>query len=171
MIRSIVRRQLDAAERRFGASMDYMRHVASRDLGLFLKISMLQPATWHNRHLPADAFHAARLATTLHADCGECVQIEASAARQAKVPAAIVRAVLDDRVDALPEGVADAVAFARTVASGGDPDDALRARLAGRYGEAGVVELATAVATAQFYPTLKRGLGYSRSCALVRVEV
>jgi alkylhydroperoxidase family enzyme len=171
MIRSIVRRQLDAAERRFGASMDYMRHVADRDLGLFLKLSMLQPATWHHRRLPADAFHAARLATTLHADCGECVQIEVSAARQAKVPADVLRAVLEGRAADLSPGMADAVAFAQAVTRGDDPGDELRARLTTAVGEAGVVELATAVATAQFYPTLKRALGYSKSCSLVRVEV
>ncbi|HET7231576.1 MAG TPA: hypothetical protein VFJ16_16320 [Longimicrobium sp.] len=169
MIRSIVRRQLDAAERRLGASMDYMRHVADRDLGLFLKLSMLQPATWHRKRLPAEAFHAARLATTLHADCGECVRIEATAARQAGVPASLVHAVLDGRPDDLSAPVADAVAFAQAVARGDDPDDELRARLAEAFGEAGVVELAAAVATAQFYPTLKRGLGYSRSCSLVQV--
>ncbi|HYH81499.1 MAG TPA: hypothetical protein VEX86_16970 [Longimicrobium sp.] len=171
MIRAIVQRQLAAAERRFGASMDYMRHVADRDLGLFLKLSMLQPATWHRRRLPRDAFHAARLATTLHADCGECVQIEVTAARKAGVPAALLRAVLDDRGAGLPDGVGDAVTFAQVVASGADPDDTLRARLTSRFGEEGVVELANAVATAQFYPTLKRALGYSRSCALVQVAV
>jgi alkylhydroperoxidase family enzyme len=171
MIGRVVERQLRAAERRFGASMDYMRHVAEREMGLFLKISLLQPATWHRRALPADAFHAARLAATSHADCGECVQVEVSAARQAGVPPEILRAVLEGRTEELPEGVAAAVAFARTVAAGQDPDNEVRGRLAGLYGEEGVIELAAAVATAQFYPTLKRGLGFAKSCSRVRIEV
>ena len=52
----------------------------------------------------------------------------------------------------------------------GDEDE-LRETLRQRYGERGLIELAYAIASSQIPPTVKRCLGYARSCRLVHVEV
>ena len=50
-------------------------------------------------------------------------------------------------------------------------DDTLRETLRKRYGEHGLIELAYAIASSRIPPTVKRGLGYAKSCSLVAVEV
>lgn len=50
-------------------------------------------------------------------------------------------------------------------------EEAVRPSLLARYGEAGVAELALAVAPARGFPTVKPGPGYARSCSLVDVAV
>ncbi|HSG50351.1 MAG TPA: hypothetical protein VLA43_21165, partial [Longimicrobiales bacterium] len=51
------------------------------------------------------------------------------------------------------------------VSTGLDAGDARRALLA-RVGEEGMVELASAVAGAQYFPVLKRGMGLAQSCRI-----
>ena len=167
MLRSVLRRSLDRTERQLGAPVDYLRYAAEHDPGGVVKFALLQPATGHRRVLPADVYHAARIAATQEADCGTCVQVEVNAAREAGVDAETIRALLAGE----PSGpLADAVTFARMTVRGEDPE-APRQRLRKRFGDRGVVEVALAVTTAQVYPTMKRALGFATACALVEVEV
>lgn len=169
MIRSLLRRQLDSAERRLGVPVDYLRFAAEHDPAAVVKFGLLQPATGHRKALPPAVFHAARIAATQTADCGTCVQIEVNAAREAGVDAGTVCALLAG--DPHEEALRDALAFAQATARHEDPGDDLRARIVARHGERGLVEMALAVTTALAYPTMKRALGFAKACALVRVEV
>ena len=167
MIRALLRRSLDRAERQLGAPVDYLRYAAEHDPAAVVKFGLLQPATGHRKALPVEVYHAIRIAATHEADCGTCVQIEVGAAREAGVAVETVRAIL---AGTPPEPLAAAVAFARATARGEDPT-VERGRLRERYGDRGVVEAALAVTTAQAYPTMKRALGYATACALVEVQV
>ena len=73
--------------------------------------------------------------------------------------------------EALPAPLADAFRLGRAVATDDPATEEYRARLERHYGAALVMELAFEIAVARFYPSLKRGLGVARSCALVTVEV
>ena len=171
MLRQLILKRLDAAERKLGGvSVDYLRHVARTSLPAFFKFSLFMPLAAHRRKLPADAYHVARLVATRHEDCGTCVQIEVNLARQAGVPADLLRAVLAGRVGELSPELADVYHFAGAVAAARD-DAELRACLRARYGEEAFVELALAIAAARIFPTTKRALGYATSCALVKVQV
>jgi alkylhydroperoxidase family enzyme len=171
MLRALLRRRLDAAERKLGASVDYLRYALEHDLAAVVKFGLFQPATQHRKRVPADVYHAARIAATLRLDCGECVQIEVDAARRAGVPSEVVRAILDGGHQSLRADVVAAVAFAGAVAGGAEPEEEARQRLHERFGDAGMVELSLAVVTAQVYPTMKRGLGFAKSCAVTQVRV
>ncbi|MEM1056831.1 MAG: carboxymuconolactone decarboxylase family protein [Bacteroidota bacterium] len=169
MLRALLRRQLDSAEQKLGAPVDYLRFVAEHDPVAAVKFGLLQPATAHRKTLPAEVYHAARIAATQTADCGTCVQIEVNAAREAGVSAEAVRAVLAGTASG--EAVQDAIAFARQTARHEDPGEDLRERIVARYGERGLVEVSLAVTTALAYPTMKRALGFATACSLVEVEV
>lgn len=47
----------------------------------------------------------------------------------------------------------------------------LREQVLERFGHEGLEELGLAIASAQFFPTMKRATGFARSCATVEVEV
>lgn len=171
MLRSLVHKQIDAAEARLGVSTDYLRYLADHNLPAFLKFALLQPATTHRQHLPAEPYHAACLVTTLHEDCGTCVQIEVNLAQQAGVDAAVLQAVLRRDTEALSPETQQVVAYVQAVLAEQVAPDDLQQTLVATYGEAGFTELALAITMARVYPTMKRALGFAKSCTLVQVEL
>jgi hypothetical protein len=48
--------------------------------------------------------------------------------------------------------------------------DDMRDAIRKLWGEKGLIELAFAVATARFYPAVKRGMGYAHTCERVVVN-
>src|SRR5215203_4510612 len=52
MLTRLVLNRLDAAERRLGESLEYLRHMARASLGDFFKFAVLPVAGWTNARLP-----------------------------------------------------------------------------------------------------------------------
>ncbi|MDQ3800789.1 MAG: hypothetical protein M3384_15180 [Acidobacteriota bacterium] len=170
-IYSLIFRQLDAAEKNLGESVEYLRHIARTSLGAFFKFALFTPLSQHRRKLPVNAYHLARLVATRHEDCGTCVQIVVNVARRERVPVEILRAVVDSRPEDLPPDLRDVYRFADEVVRATYAEEEYRARLRERYGEEGLVELALAIASARVFPVTKRALGYALSCSKVEVRV
>lgn len=171
MIRWLIRRQLDAVERRLGASVEYLRYVAGVSLRAFVKFLLIGPAAGHRRVCPREMLHAARIAAAQSEDCGPCVQIAVNLALADGVDAALIRSIVDGDPAKLPEDAALAYRFAKSVADRTGDDNEWRRRLRARFADEVIVELALAVAMARVFPTFKRGLGYAQSCSLVTVPV
>ena len=171
MLRWLIRNRLNAAERRLGASLDYLRHLVDVSKMAFFKFSLVLPAAAHRRATPPEVFHAARIAALRCHDCGPCVQIAVNEARHAGVPATTIQAVLNDDRGALAEGVPLAIDFALAVVERSGEESDLRDRLRAKFSEAVVAELSLAIAMCGVFPTLKRGLGYATSCSRVQIEV
>src|ERR1044071_5726426 len=171
MLRSLIARGIDAQERRVGVPLRYARDILRTSITAFIKYSLVMPMSTHRQRLSATELFTARLAATQREDCGTCVQIVVNLAGQAGVPPDPIRAVLSGCVDGLPEGLQDIYRFTLLV-SGVDGDEtALRERVRRRYGDAGLVELALAIASARVFPTTKRVLGYAVSCSNVEIDV
>ena len=171
MIQYMIRRRLAADERRLGASLDYLRHIASASLPAFLKFGLFTPLASHRKVLAAEPYHVARLVAVQAEDCGTCVQAEVNLARANHVPRPVIQAVLDGTPELLSEELADVFRFSHAVANRTVEEGEWRDRLRGRYGEAGLVELALAIASSRVFPTTKRALGYAVSCERVHLEV
>jgi hypothetical protein len=101
-------------------------------------------------------------------DCGPCVQIHVNLALREHVPEHTLAALLKRDFDACGENAALGFQFGETVARGDDASD-LRAAIVSKWGEHGVIELAFTIATARFYPAVKRGMGYARACEKIKV--
>jgi AhpD family alkylhydroperoxidase len=160
-----------AAERKLGVKMSYARDIARASPDTFAKLQQFRALANQRRHGDAAPFHLAGLAAAMHDDCGECVQIHVNLARADGLRAEWLRGALAGRLDELPAPLADAFRLGRAVAADDPAMEECRARLETHYGQALVMELAFEIAVARFYPSLKRGLGVARSCALVKVEV
>ena len=157
-------------ERALSADLGYLRSIADTSLAAFAKFGLAGPLLQHRRHVAPAPWHLARLAATRVQDCGTCVQIIVNAARADGVPPGTLRAALSDAAALAPDE-ALALCFGDAVARAADGRDAVIAEVREAFGEAAHVELALAVATAQLFPLIKRGLGHDVACALVAVEV
>ena len=171
MIGYFVNNQIDKAEKAFGVSMDYLRHIARVSLADLLRLRKVGKLLAHRSALPPVAFHVARLVSVMAEECGECVQIEVNLARQAGVRAEHLQSVLAMRPSDLPEELGDVYLFAECIAQNSGDVDPLRSKMRQRYGEKGLVELAMAIALARTFPTVKRGLGYASTCDLKGMKV
>jgi alkylhydroperoxidase family enzyme len=125
----------------------------------------------HGRALPVDLYHTACFVATRNEDCGTCVQITLNLARKDGVADDLLRALLAGRPDNLPEQARDVYLFSEAVVKV-DEERAgvIRERLRTALGEEALIELSFAIAAARVFPTVKRGLGYATSCALVELR-
>lgn len=171
MIRYFIGRQINAAEKSLGASMEYMRHILRVSVGEIFRMRKLALIASHRKALPPAPFHVARLVAVMDEDCGDCVRIELNLARQAGVPPAILKAVVDMRPSDLPEELGDAYLFAECVVQNSGDIEPLRSKVRRRYGETGLVEISIAIALARTFPVIKRSLGYATECNLKAITV
>lgn len=169
MLRWLIRRKLDSEEKRLGESMDYLRYVVDASPAAFLRFASIMPFANARKQLPKEAWFVAQIVGAKKEDCGPCVQITVNLAREFGVDAGLLRQAVDGDFDALPDDLADVARFAESVVAGSD-DQKLRARLVACYGERGLIELAYAIASSRIPPTVKRALGYAKSCAQVDVR-
>ncbi len=171
MLDQLIERQIAAQERRLGAPLEYLRHIARVSRAAFFKFALFMPVATHRRVLPPDAYFVAHILASRAEDCGTCVQIEVNEARRHGVSPSILRAVLADLTDDLPADLAEVLCFTQAVVERTDEEDETRERLRARYGEEGLVELALGIAAARVFPVTQRALGHAKSCALVEIEV
>lgn len=164
MLDNLVSKLISRAETRLGVTLDYTRKIAATDLGLLRRYNRIFRVIDPNTHVPAVAYHAARLRGALAADCGTCVEAEINLAKAAGVsPPSVTRIVLGDYTD-LPEDVAAVAMLADAVTR--DRCDAPDARETVRhaYGEAGLIEVSLAMNGAVMLPGIKRAMGYATAC-------
>jgi len=130
------------------------------------------PLAGYRRRVSSEELHLVRLGASLALDCGACVEIALRMARAEGVPPDVLAAAAAGRAEALTDLQVDALEFGAMVARGAaDADlEPVRARIVRRLGESGVVEYSLAAATAAFYPTLKRAMGFASACDLGTVE-
>jgi hypothetical protein len=171
MIRKLIERRLAGAERELGAgSLDYARQILGASMGAFRRFAGLRGLSPGPGPLPPGPYHVARIVASRNEDCGTCLQIEVDRALRAGVEPGHVRVVLGRDPGRLPEDLADAYRFAESVAAATWDEGEFREWIRARHGEAGLVELALAIAAARSFPVIKRALGHAVSCRNVEIR-
>ncbi len=171
MLRAFIENRISAAEHRLGVPADYMRHMLRVSLRAFLKFTKIMPLAEYRRVLPSEPFHVARIVATREEDCGTCLQIEINLAKRDKVGPALIRLAVNGRPEDMPEHLADVYRFAEAVVKRTGEEDTYRERMVELYGDEGLVELAMAISICRVFPTMKRALGYAKSCSAVNVHL
>ena len=170
MLRWIINRRLSAEEERLGESMDYLRYVNRRSLSSMLRFAAIGPFANSRRTLPADAWYAAQLVALQHEDCGPCLQIGVNLARSNGVESSLIESIVRGNWSELEPHLLTICEFTKGTVTDKIASDELRERIIDRFGEKGLIELAFAIASAAIPPTVKRVLGFSRSCAAVEIR-
>lgn len=155
---------------RYDYDVTYMRDMLRVSPKAFFGFSKLFALSRHREAAPVAALHAAKLVGALAEDCGPCTQLVVKMAREAKVPASDIEALL--RRDFENAG-ADAVLgyrFAEAVAHRLPEEDDLREAVRAAWGDKGVVDLSLAYAVSRLYPMTKAGLGHAKECRRVEID-
>lgn len=171
MIRFFIGRQIDAFEKKMGASMDHLRHIMRVSLPDLFRLRKFSQLANRRTALPPAPFHVARLVAVMAEDCGDCVQVEVNLSKEDGLASDLIKAVVEMRPSDLPEELGDVYLFTECIIHNSGDVEPLRAKMRQRYGERGLVELAMAIAMARSFPTLKRGMGYATSCNIRSLKV
>ncbi|WP_435661091.1 hypothetical protein [Leisingera caerulea] len=155
------------AEKRIGVSLDYVRHIARTNFSLLSRYNRIFGFLDPNRHVPAAAYHAARLRGALAADCGTCVEAEINLARAGGLDEELINAILRADFQTLPPELAPVVQLADAVTARREDDPEARSAVTGTYGDAGLIELSFAMNGAAMLPGIKRAMGHATACDLL----
>lgn len=154
------------SERRIGVSLDYVHQIAQTSTSLLMRYNRIFGFLDPNRHVPADAYHTARLCGALAADCGTCVEAEINLAEAAGVPSSTIDAVLSGNEVALSDELRAVLRLATAVTAQRQDGPDARAAVVRAYGDAGLIELSFAMNGAAMLPGIKRAMGHATQCDL-----
>lgn len=149
-------------------NMDYAYRLRDVAPWRLVRFSFIKTVEGPRSTTPPEVYHAAGLAAAMAEDCGPCVQIHVNLAIKDGVPAGVLTALLARNLALAGADAALGFQFGAAVASG-DDTSALRDAIVARWGEQCVIELAFTIATARFYPAVKRGMGYAQACEKIKI--
>jgi hypothetical protein len=162
LIKWFMRRKLRAFERANDYDAAYMREVLDTDVGAFMKFSRATNLDRYRKDVPPEVYYAARLTSSVAADCGPCTQLGVGFALGSGVAPATVAAIIKGDEAAMSPDVALGFRFARAVLARDADVDSHRAEIVRRWGPRAVLALAFGVMASQLYPALKYALGHGK---------
>jgi hypothetical protein len=169
MIRWLLTKMLNQGRKTIGdVEMDFAYRLRDVSPGRLFRFSFIKVVEGPRQYSPAEVYHAAGLAAAMVEDCGPCVQIHINLSLKDGVPAPTLQNLVQRRLDAVDADAALGFRYGEAVARGEDASG-YRDAIMGTWGEKALIELAFAVATARFYPAVKRGMGYAHACEKVKV--
>src|ERR1044071_4070280 len=105
MIRWALRRAIARFERTWNYDASYLRDIVQASPRAAWLCSRAAALGQFRRDLPIEAWCAAGITAVRHEDCGPCTQLAVTMAERNGVSPAVLRAVLGDNPDAMPEEV------------------------------------------------------------------
>ena len=163
-------KNINAFESHYHYDSTYMRELLEHSPEGYAKFDAFIPLSGHRERLTVDVFWVAKLAAMQVADCGHCLQLNIRMALEQGANKDYVKTAIHGG-SKLPEELKDVFDFATGVASFIDVDPVLRERITQQFSRSEIVELGVCIATVSIYPTLKRTLGYTKSCSLIEFEI
>lgn len=160
-----------AVEARLRVPTAYITELGEATFSGFIKFVLFLPLAGHRGRTEGTLVHVARLVTFRHEDCGSCLQGAINVALDEGVAPSSIAAVLDGDHSTMPLAMSLIVRFTEGVLAMDGSECGPRQEILDRYGPTTLGELSLAIASARVFPTIKRGLGHSGSCAAVKPTV
>ena len=150
-------------------NVDYLHFMLETSPAAFFKFSKFMTLSRHGESASVSALFTARIVGAVSEDCGPCVQLNVNIAREAGVAAEDIAAVLRRDKTVMSPDVRVAFDFADAILRRAGDDDGPREKVRARWGDKGVIDLTIALQASRFYPMVKSGLGFAKTCQRVDV--
>ncbi len=164
MIRYLAKRAFDSFRRRYDYDTDYLTELADSYPAKTWRYILTSPLALHHRFVPAELYFAAKLRSTVRADCGDCARLALRMAREAGVAKSQLQAILNQNPGRMDRWVEIGYRYADAVLDRSADLDGLIREIEIEFGRRGLWDMTFAVAFGQFYPQIKAGLGVQVSC-------
>lgn len=169
MLKRLIIHSISKFEKQTGYDSTYMKDIANSSPSLAMKFSNFIKLNRYQKKTPDDVLFIAKIAAMKTGDCGTCLQLNINFALWSGVSPQYVKDAVS-HPEKLPASLKLIYDFASKTASGASDVDTFREQVLQQYGQDVLIELAMAIATTIVYPTLKRGLGYAKSCSLMQFD-
>lgn len=164
------RKEIDDFEAHYGYDTKFMRELLDSSPQAYQKFADMLPLARHRDVLSPDVYWVAKLATMQAQDCGDCLQLNVRMALEDGVSRQLVEKAIKKPAE-LPEDLQEIHQFATAVAANELREEGLIERMEKKFTKAAILELGLCIASAGLFPTIKRTLGYTRSCSLIEIEI
>jgi hypothetical protein len=169
MLSWIIKKRLDAFERKYGYDVSYARELLAADPRALMAFARTEGMGNYRRDVPAHVYYAVKLTGIIHEDCGPCTQLGVTMALEAGVTDKVLASIVRGDVTTMSDEVALGVKFARASLAHDVEADVYREEIEKRWGKRAVVSVAFALTMSRVYPTLKYALGFGKACSRVVV--
>ena len=169
MVKWLMRRAITAFERQWNYDAGYVHELIDASPRAAWMFSRAAAIGKYRRDVPAAAWAAAAITAVRHEDCGPCTQLGVSMAERAGIDAGVLRAILTEDADAMPDEVRLAWRFTRATIDHDPSADQYREEIARRWGPRAVISLAFAMVASRIYPTVKYAMGHGKACTRIVV--
>lgn len=166
MINTMIKKSINSFGSKYNYDVSYMIGLADTSTSLIMKFSNIIKLNNYRKAVPLAEFHIARITSIKTEDCGPCVQLNIDFALEAGLDREIIKTALNNPNE-LPRNLALIHNFTLATIYDSEDLDKLRQEVLKKYGEKVVAELSVCIALCRVYPTIKRGMGHSKSCSLV----
>lgn len=163
-------KQINQFEAHYKYDGTFMRELLENSPKGLEKFNNFLPLSAHKEKLGPEDYWVAKLATMQVEDCGECLQLNVRMALEAGISKDLVRATINGG-NGLPTNLKDVYHYAKSVAGHDLVDNDLMARIEACYDKGSLLEFGICIATAKVFPTIKRAVGYTKACSLIKIEV
>jgi hypothetical protein len=164
-----MRRGIAAFERQWNYDASYVHELIDASPRAAWMFSRAAAIGKYRKDVPLAAWAAAAITAVRHEDCGPCTQLGVSMAERSGVDATVLRAILTENPNAMPDEVALAWRFTRASLDHDPSADQYRDEIIRRWGPRAVVSLAFAMVASRIYPTVKYAMGHGKACTGVVV--
>lgn len=169
MIRLLARRWLRTFSQRYGYDTGYLHDMLETNLALFLKFTAINPLSSHRSGVPRAPWWTARIRAARWEDCDPCLALMCNMALEDGVDPGVITASVTADLAALDDDCALALHFTERVLAHEPDADLLREQVRLRWGDDGLLSLATTISATRVYPAVKYALGHSHACSRVQV--
>jgi hypothetical protein len=169
MVKWLMRRGIAAFERQWNYDAGYLHEIVDASPKAAWMFTRAAAIGKYRTDVPAAAWAAAAITAVRHEDCGPCTQLGVSMAERAGIDARVLRAILTEDVEAMPDEVRLAWRFTRATIDHDPSADQYREEIARRWGPRAVISLAFAMVASRIYPTVKYAMGHGKACTRIVV--
>lgn len=170
MRRFFARIMLRKFSKRYGYDVSYLEYMLKESPAAFFKFAPVAKASAHREVAPIEASFAAKIRGAMAEDCGPCVQLTVDMALEAGMAKDQIEAVVRRDTGAMNMATVLGFNFAEAVLLRSPDQDEQREAVRARWGEKGVIDLATALQMGRLFPMMKLALGYAKACRRVSLD-
>jgi hypothetical protein len=169
MLKWLMRRAIAGFERQWNYDAGYLHEIVDASPRAGWVFSRAAAIGSYRKDVPLAVWAAAAITAVRHEDCGPCTQLGVSMAERQGVDPQVLRAILKEDPDAMPDEVALAWRFTRATIEHDASADRYRDEIIRRWGPRAVISLAFAMVASRIYPTVKYAMGHGKACTRVVV--
>jgi hypothetical protein len=159
---------IESFERQYNYDSGYIKEILDASEKGYQAYEGFLPMAHFINKCPADAYFVAKLVTMKTEDCGPCLQLNVTMAKEAGVDPEVIKAALGNGDDLKGELK---MVFDYTQGVLYNNDQGAREQVLEHYGKEILVELSIGIASARIFPTLKKAIKGNTFCSVPDLEV